>query len=119
MATIYREGILQQPPNVAGGAPHADDAMYIENAGVSAAANSGEGPDGQDDPPQILGQLLEGGVSPVELARLAQSGRRQRLGAHQHLSRFLLLAVFLRPMVLAAKLLSGAIHFSSTAAPTG
>ena len=96
VATIYREGMLQQPPNIAGGAPHGDDAMHVEDAGVSAGANSGEGADGHA-PPQILGQLLEGGVSPVEVARLAQSGRRQRLGAHCHLSRFVLLAVFLRP----------------------
>jgi hypothetical protein len=84
VSTIYREGMLRQPPDVDGGAPRADDAMHIDT-GASAAASTSEGDDGQDDPPQILGQLLEGGVSPVELARLAQSGRRQRLGAHSHI----------------------------------
>ena len=52
--------------------------MEIEDA--TAGAGGGEGP------PAILGQLLEGGVSPVELARLAQSGRRHRLGACLRLS---------------------------------
>jgi hypothetical protein len=81
VSTIYRQGMLEQPappapqPPLVDGTGETEVEMEVEDATAGTGGGGGEGP------PAILGQLLEGGVSPVELARLAQSGRRQRLGA--------------------------------------
>ena len=82
VSTIYRNGLLPQPAPAAVGDERGDTSDMTVDSAATSAPTAGDEPEeqGQDEAPHILGQLLEGGVSPVEVARLAQSGRRQRLG---------------------------------------
>ena len=91
VSTIYRQGMLEQPAPPAPQPPLVDGTgepagMDVETVVEMEIEDATAGGGGGEGPPAILGQLLEGGVSPVELARLAQSGRRQRLGACLRLS---------------------------------
>lgn len=81
VSTIYRDGLLAQAAPGDAALGDASD-MSVDSSATPAPVGGDEaGEQGQDEPPQILEQLLTGGVSPVEVARLAQSGRRIRLGA--------------------------------------